>query len=164
MKKSGASKPIDSHVGELERLNSLHLYLSTGVSVRVKGNRIGFGRIEILHNGKWGTVCDDHWNLNDAKVVCRQLGFRGAKTALQGGDVPAGTGQIWLDDVVCTGREQFLANCSHTGWGIHNCIHSEDAGVHCDVPGKFLHNLIRKIALGINRKPGDRAFRFLSEC
>ncbi|XP_028408890.1 scavenger receptor cysteine-rich type 1 protein M130-like [Dendronephthya gigantea] len=106
------------------------------LSVRLRGpSRLnGTGRVEILYSGRWGTICDDAWDINDARVTCRQLGYRNALRALQGWEVPSGSGQIWLDEVGCTGIEQKLESCPHNddeGWGSHDCGHSEDAGVEC---------------------------------
>lgn len=42
-----------------------------------------------------------------------------------------GTGPIWLDNMICRGSESGIDMCSHNGWGIHNCGHSEDVGIRC---------------------------------
>ena len=45
-------------------------------AIRLRGGDTGFeGRVEICIDNVWGTVCDDSWGENDARVVCRQLGF-----------------------------------------------------------------------------------------
>ena len=90
------------------------------------------GRVEVYHNGTWGTVCDDGWDITDANVVCQQLNYSGAISALGEAYFGAGSGPIHYDDVTCNGTEARLADCSNLGIGIHNCGHSEDAGVRCD--------------------------------
>ena len=95
------------------------------------GNVVSKGRVEVFYHGIWGTVCDDDWDLRDANVVCRQLGFPGAVAASTSAAFGQGVGQIWMDDVRCTGYENSLTECGHRGWGIHNCAHSEDAGAMC---------------------------------
>jgi hypothetical protein len=98
------------------------------------GKTPGEGRVEILHNGQWGTVCDDLWDPNDANVVCRSLGLPSAVSALISAAFGQGTGRIWMDDVNCRGNETSLLQCSHRGWGSHDCNHREDASVVCGVP------------------------------
>jgi len=66
---------------------------------------------------------------------CLHINFPFTSTALA--SYGAGTGIIWIDNVLCRGNEEGLSQCLHSGWGVHNCGHSEDASVICD--GKFLH-------------------------
>ena len=111
------------------------------VSLRLQGpsSGTGTGRLEVFYNGQWGTICGDSWDINNAKVACRQLGYKYGVQALRGSDVPDGSGQIWLDDVDCTaGSERSLASCYHSPWGVHNCGHNEDAGVECSLTGNSI--------------------------
>ena len=96
----------------------------------VDGSTITEGRVEIYHNGEWGTVCDDRFVSDDAEVVCRQLGLTGGQAHTRA-HFGAGTGTIWMDDVQCTGSEARLADCPFRGWGVNNCRHNEDVGVSC---------------------------------
>ena len=90
------------------------------------------GRVEVYYNNTWGTVCDDGWDLNDAAVACRELGFPGAISSSCCAAFGQGNGTIWLDGVRCTGRESSLSSCYHRGWGrLYSCSHREDAGVYC---------------------------------
>ncbi|XP_034991878.2 soluble scavenger receptor cysteine-rich domain-containing protein SSC5D isoform X2 [Zootoca vivipara] len=89
------------------------------------------GRVEILYQNHWGTVCDDGWDLVDAAVVCRELGCGPPLLSPGNARYGPGSGPIWLDDVNCTGAEFTLQNCRSQPWGTHNCNHHEDASVIC---------------------------------
>lgn len=88
------------------------------------------GRVEMLEYGRWGSVCDDTWDLEDAHVVCRQLGCGWAVQALPGLHFAPGQGPIHRDQVNCSGDETYLWDCPGTP-GEHYCGHKEDAGVVC---------------------------------
>lgn len=89
------------------------------------------GRVEIYHNGAWGTVCDDYWDINEGKVVCKQLGFTDAIQVYSNAYFGRGSGTIWMHNIQCNGTEAKLEDCPHNGWGTTSCSHYEDAGVSC---------------------------------
>ncbi|XP_043308326.1 T-cell differentiation antigen CD6 isoform X4 [Cervus canadensis] len=88
------------------------------------------GRVEMLELGQWGSVCDDTWDLEDAHVVCRQLGCGWAVQALPGLHFAPGQGRIHRDQVNCSGLETYLWDCPGLP-GNGYCGHKEDAGVVC---------------------------------
>ncbi|KAL5012785.1 hypothetical protein ScPMuIL_011336, partial [Solemya velum] len=108
---------------------------SLNLPLRVQGSTIrNTGRVEVQHNGQWGTVCDRAFGIQEAKVVCKQLGLNPNMTyaiPVLGGFYGAGTGPIWMDSLGCTGRERTLSYCMTKGWGVNTCLHSRDAGVMC---------------------------------
>ena len=98
----------------------------------VGGSTPGEGRVEVYHAGEWGTVTDDAWDLNDAHVVCRQLGYGEAVSSSCCASYGEGSGPIWMDNVQCVGTEARLDQCVFSGWGVAPSDgHAEDAGVAC---------------------------------
>lgn len=93
------------------------------------------GRVEVLLQGTWGTVCDDLWDLPEASVVCRQLRCGQALAAPRGAHFGPGSGKILLDDVQCAGSEAHLGQCGSRAGSRHNCGHLEDAGAVCSGEG-----------------------------
>ena len=83
--------------------------------------------------------------------MCHQLGFRGG-TAYKRAHYGEGIGDIWLDNVRCTGSETRLESCPKNNWGEENCSHAEDAGVSCGnynimelIPNKTKQNKTKEI-------------------
>ena len=102
-------------------------------SVRlVEGTTLLEGRVEILHHGHWGTVCDYNWDLADATVVCHQLGYPRAVGAPKSAIFGPGSGLSWYSYVGCVGTEVNLTECSKFLSSIGSaCSHNQDAGVVC---------------------------------
>ena len=99
-------------------------------SVRlVNGTSPSEGRVEVLYKGQWNTICDDFWNLEEAQVVCRQLGY-GTDFVVARGSAYYGEGSGPIRQAQCSGLESNLGSCSLTS-GDSECSHSEDAGVNC---------------------------------
>jgi len=101
---------------------------------------------------EWNNVCDDSFEAaeggddsdvvpskenrqNLAKVVCRELGCSSgtAHGKAKYGQGHFESGEVWMDDVKCTGSENTIFECEHRNpLGRHNCGHSEDVSVECN--------------------------------
>ncbi|OXB54296.1 hypothetical protein ASZ78_002815 [Callipepla squamata] len=149
--------------------------------VRLKGGaNTGEGRVEVLKNGEWGTVCDDNWNLVSASVVCRELGFGSAKEAITGarlgqgdavggvisqgeahgdGLIGEGMGPIHLNEIDCTGSEKSITDCKFNTES-QGCNHEEDAAVRCNVPAMGFQNQLRLVG---GRNPYEGRVEVLAE-
>jgi deleted-in-malignant-brain-tumors protein 1 len=94
-------------------------------------NDTDVGRLEIHHNGIWGTVCDDQFDNIEAGVACRTLGYATGIQIFEKDVYGRGEGKIWLDEMLCTDADYNIGNCAHDPWGLHDCNHEEDVMIRC---------------------------------
>ena len=114
------------------------MFTATSTAVRLKGSSIlnATGRVEVFYKGQWGRICNYWWDINDANVVCRQLGYKNAVRAFRI-DEDNRLIRVWLRIVDCTGNEPNLASCSQErGRYDYNCL--PQAGVECSSSGKII--------------------------
>ena len=81
-------------------------------SVRLAGSPISnAGQAEVFYAGVWGTIDSYQWNIKDAHVVCRQLGYRGAISSGASSQFCIGARTVWFSNVSCLGNESSLQEC-----------------------------------------------------
>ncbi|XP_072018554.1 neurotrypsin-like [Amphiura filiformis] len=101
-------------------------------TIRLFGTQSGTGfsgEVEVYYNGAWGAVCSANWDENDATVACRQLGLipSGDPLAMGYGHV---TGPLSMTNIMCTGTENSLDECSHEGEP-QTCATASHAFIDC---------------------------------
>ncbi|XP_043919572.1 deleted in malignant brain tumors 1 protein-like [Protopterus annectens] len=96
------------------------------------------GTVQVYINDQWGTICDDHWDMNDADVICRQMSCGNASQATIKSQFGQGNGAVWLSHLDCTGKETSIFQCKGDPWAKNTCSHSRDSGVICTVSSSSL--------------------------
>uniref|UniRef100_A0A3B3RRU1 SRCR domain-containing protein n=1 Tax=Paramormyrops kingsleyae TaxID=1676925 RepID=A0A3B3RRU1_9TELE len=97
----------------------------------VNGSSPCSGRVEVFRWGEWGTVYQRNWDMNDAAVVCRQLGCGSAVSVPGAAHFGEGSGRMVLGDVSCSGSESALRECGSLDGREHDLPHTLDAAVIC---------------------------------
>lgn len=90
--------------------------------------------LQFFKEGEGDKTCIDYrfvFQRKSCKMSLFKFCIRTSMAAI--GVFEMGSGPIWMNDVQCEGHETSLANCSFTGYGVHNCDHEKDAGVVCDM-------------------------------
>lgn len=95
------------------------------------GTRDGQGRVEVEYAGLWGTICNTSFDINDANVICRSMGYPGAESTHSMAPSGGEEGVVWLNNLSCRGNESNLVECPGIVWGAQSCFQSETAAVTC---------------------------------
>ncbi|KPP57017.1 scavenger receptor cysteine-rich type 1 protein M130-like, partial [Scleropages formosus] len=97
----------------------------------VQGTHQCSGRVEIQHGITWGSVCDADFDLQDAEVVCRQLGCGIPAKVLGGSAFGKGGYQKWTEEIQCTGNESNVYSCPKSSTKKQNCSQDSNVGLIC---------------------------------
>ena len=101
----------------------------------VKDNNYA-GRVEVFYQGEWGKICRNEWDINDVKVVCRQLGFQSALAEFIGMDTKDETISMVMFNVAYTGQESVLSSCKRLDGKHVKCVDNIGAQALCQ-PSKW---------------------------
>lgn len=96
----------------------------------IGGSSSSEGTVLVFHDNKWGSICDHNWDIRDAHVVCRQLGYPRALQYVHGSRFGRGRRRVWLTDVYCRGSEPNISACWNPGWGTFYRRHRNSCGGH----------------------------------
>ncbi|XP_028275078.1 scavenger receptor cysteine-rich type 1 protein M130-like isoform X2 [Parambassis ranga] len=117
-------------------------------SVRlVEGINVCSGRLEVKSDQSWSSVCEDDFNLQNAEVVCRELGC-GAPSVFKGGLYGAAEAPVWMRRFQCGGHESALLDCGSSQSTENSCSAGKAVGLTCSDPGDL------RLVGGANRCSG----------
>ncbi|XP_071944451.1 neurotrypsin-like [Antedon mediterranea] len=93
------------------------------------------GRVEIYHDGEWGTICDRDWTMADANIVCKTYlnsqAINAYKSMQDNNDVER---PIFIEDISCTGMEKNILDCAFKGLEeTHDCSHTDEVWADCEI-------------------------------
>ncbi|EDV26978.1 uncharacterized protein TRIADDRAFT_23148, partial [Trichoplax adhaerens] len=99
----------------------------------VNGPNVADGHVQVYHDGRWGFICHYGWDIQDARVVCTQLGYNNASSAGCCSQYGYSFGTYWINNLNCTGSENSIYNCSDFSWsnGTTTCSRYDKASVKC---------------------------------
>ncbi|KAL0153190.1 hypothetical protein M9458_051517, partial [Cirrhinus mrigala] len=99
--------------------------------VRLVGGSRCSGRLEILNDQTWMSVCDAAFDQQDAEVVCRELDCGAPVQVLGAAAFGKGDTQMWTQEIQCRGHESQIHLCQTSPSHENNCSHDSDVGLMC---------------------------------
>uniref|UniRef100_A0A8C3H8U3 SRCR domain-containing protein n=1 Tax=Chrysemys picta bellii TaxID=8478 RepID=A0A8C3H8U3_CHRPI len=95
------------------------------------GDNACSGRVKVRRGDTWATLCDAHFDLKAASVICNGLQCGTALSIPGGAHFGEGHGPIWTEEFQCVGNESHLIYCPRISHGSQSCSHANDASAIC---------------------------------